>query len=279
VKNEYTDKAHQRVCDLLSALLPGDRGHVVLVFAYFDESSTQDDAPSLVVAGYVFRPSDYRAFDWEWGEALALAGVPYWHTVRAMGKPSGPFEGKAVEEVAELGAKCRNLIHRYARVGVGVSVTQSEFDALAPDGWIGRYGGAYTAALQWCLAGIREWADANDVDGVFAYFFEAGNEFQKEANDRMNLIYNDLAKRAEYRHDSHTFADGTRHHGLQAADMFAWHFARLFNKSYLGGARLRPDTKHLFNGRADLHKTYRITAEKLKQWFDAHANDLPGIGP
>jgi uncharacterized protein DUF3800 len=271
--NEITDKPHKFLCDLLSVLLPQDRGHAVLMLAFFDESSTADHEPSMVVAGYVFTPESYRQFDLDWAAALARAGVPYWHTVRSMGRPSGPFTGKTVAEVDALAVELRAAIHAYSAFGVGVSVTVREFDAMAPAGWHVKYGGAYTICLQWCLEGIAMWADNNRVEGPFAYFFEAGDSHEDEALDRMNLVYKLPAKRAGYRHASHTFADKKCHRGLQAADMFAWHYARLYNRSVLGGQRVREDTRALLTGAPpERHKAYRLQGESMRRWFNNHGS-------
>jgi hypothetical protein len=272
VTNDTPDKAHKYLCDLLSALLPQDRGSVVLMLAYFDESTTHDGTKAMCVSGYVFSPEAYRQFDLEWADALARAGVEYWHTVRSI-RPRGPFDGKTQEEVDALAAELRGVIHRHSTIGVVVSVTEDEYDALAPAGWHEKYGGAYTLCLQWCLAGIGLWAEDNKVEGPFAYFFEAGHAHQGEANTRMNLIYQNPVTRARYHHASHTFADKKLHRGLQAADMLAWHFARMYNRSVIGGEHVRPDTAHLvLGGGRGRHKTYRVEGEKLKRFFGAHGS-------
>jgi hypothetical protein len=182
-----------------------------------------------------------------------------------------PVDGKTEAEVEALATELRGVIHRHSTIGLGVSVTESEYDGLAPDGWHDKYGSAYTICLQWCLAGMRLWADENNIAGPFAYFFESGHQHQREANARMNLIYTDPVKRAEYRHASHTFADKKLHRGLQAADMFAWHYAHVYNRSVLGGEHVRPDTAHLvLGGGAGRYKTFRIGGGILREWFDAH---------
>jgi hypothetical protein len=59
-----------------------------------------------------------------------------------------------------------------------------------------------------------------------AYFFESGHKSQSEANTIMNSLFRETKMRQAFRYSAHTFADKTRFHALQAADLLAWQWCK-----------------------------------------------------
>jgi hypothetical protein len=76
------------------------------------------------------------------------------------------------------------LINDNALFGVAVSVNEPEFDSYG----ISHIGSAYSYCCWQVLAAIQSWIADNDFSGDVAYFFEAGNKYESEANTLMRRI-------------------------------------------------------------------------------------------
>jgi hypothetical protein len=254
------------LAQLLAAVLPGGKGAVVMLRAYFDESGTHEGAPALIVAGYLFEPESCVTLEREWSAALCGAGVSVFHA-KDSAHFLGEFKGMSREERDSLYVGLLGLIKRHVVLGVAVSVPQDVFDRLKPKGWEAKFGGAYAVCATLCLQAVGRWCRENSPDERVAYFFEAGHESAAEANRFMQHVVRHPFLAEEYRYNSHTFIPKRDAIPLQAADILAWGW----NKELTEGSvrpRKRPTRKSLLSLRGrPPHVMFRLETGNLPRYL------------
>jgi len=194
---------------------------VVMLQAYFDESGTHENAPAVLVAGYLFEPERCLALESDWSIALNEAGVSAFH-MKDWAASKGEFSSMGKCDRDDFYMKLLNLIKRDASKGIAAQVSQAEFDRIKPANWNDRIGGAYSVCATLCLQAIGLWCKQNWPDENIAYFFEAGHESANEASRFMDLIARSTVLTKEYRYYSHTFVKKKESTLLQTADILAW---------------------------------------------------------
>lgn len=125
------------------------------------------------------------------------------------------------------------LIKKYMSLGLCFSLQEAEFNRYKIPRTL--LENPYTWSCLMLLAGIQQWTDKIGFDGKIAYFFEAGHEYQRHANDIMSLIYSVPNMRKKYRYISHSFVDKQAVRPVQTADMLAWHQAKWIKDYYETG--------------------------------------------
>jgi hypothetical protein len=68
-----------RLLDLMDGVLPGGRGVLALLYAYFDESGTHGSATNIMVAGFVGSKTSWRRLQRDWKAVLARDQVECFH--------------------------------------------------------------------------------------------------------------------------------------------------------------------------------------------------------
>src|SRR5258708_22573673 len=91
-------------------------------------------------------------------------------------------------------------------------------------------GSKYTICALRSLTRLEQWADENKLDGRIMYLFEAGNEYQGEANGMMETIKKTPKMRTAFRYEKHDFLKKSLLPPLQSADMFVWLFQKWFSE-------------------------------------------------
>jgi hypothetical protein len=225
LKQAQPEDASYQILRNLFGVIRSD--YVLMVQAFFDESGTHDGAIVTCVAGYLFEPDQCLRFDDEWREALAAAGLKYFH-MEECAHGVAQFKGWPKPKRVEIQTKLIGIIKRRAAIGVVVSVCQQDYATVAAPG-LSQAGGAYVLCLMWCLAGVSAWVNRHNFQGSIAYFFEAGHRLQSHANRAMNSLASNPILSAQSRYGGHAFLpkdlaepDKRLVRPLQAADLLAW---------------------------------------------------------
>lgn len=248
--------------------------------AYFDESMTNERLPITSVAGYLFDPDAYLAFEGEMKAILEPHGIAYFRMSECV-HATGEFKGK--DGLCDpIERSVIQIIRKYAILGVGASINAATYQIMNP---IEGHESVYNALCQWCLWEVGRWADRNNFNGKVAYFFEEGDGDQNEADHNLKRINLDTFIKLKCRYGSHTFIPKIAMKGLQAGDSLAWFVRREAEdqeKHRVGGTprNRRKDFQALIgNTEAELHQIeHRVkpfTTDSLREFFKE--NSFPGM--
>jgi len=211
---------------LLEILLP-DGGMTLMMEAYFDESGTHQGSPVMCVAGYLFDSDQCKRLTEDWSQTLRSNGLAYFR-MSECANGTGEFKNLPMAQRIEVERKLINHIKTRMTHGFAVSMVEQELVEMAPPGFIQVFGSAYTACTMIALASVGYWATERAYKGYIAYFFESGHADMGEAAKRLFMVKGIKSHREQYRYGSHTFADKKAVPALQAADLLAWQWRKLF---------------------------------------------------
>jgi hypothetical protein len=207
---------------LLEILLPGKHGLLVVLEAYFDESA-QDGVFS--VAGFAFAKPQVKKFSKEWSKLFHPYGFCHMTDLHARQEQ---FEGIDDDEASRLCTEAINIINERTTFGVAVGCNLSEIDDFLPK-HIDGCGDAYTFCCHVAMRTLGTLVRESGFDDRIAYVFESGHKYAAEAHRFMGFAELVPALKAAYRHHSHAFVPKAGAVPLQAADIFAWEYARYWN--------------------------------------------------
>jgi hypothetical protein len=217
--------------------MPSKRGFVTVLEAYFDESERSNGM--FAVAGFAFEAAQAKKFTKEWSAVFAPYGFCHMTDLAAR---KGVFNGTAQTESDLLLKEAVEIINHRISFGVAVSCNRYEVNSLMPR-WFGGFDDAYVVCCHIAMLMMGELAfKSKRLDGV-AYFFESGHQFQAAAHRLMALLSSHPNVAELYGHRSHRFIGKTDAAPLQAADMFAWEYAKYWDETV--GQRKRPMRKSL----------------------------------
>lgn len=200
-------------------LLPDDKGLLVVLETYFDESVR--DSGTFAVAGYGLFPEQAINFSRDWREMLGPIKAFHMADLVAL---RGEFKGFTGRDRDALLRRAVELVNRDIAVAFAVSCNRTEFASIAVS--LRGLREPYSYLCMLCMQTVGNWMRATDIDGDVAYVFESGQEFQEEACDLMNLATKFKEIGELYRYRSHTFAAKCDAAPLQAADLLAWEWTK-----------------------------------------------------
>jgi hypothetical protein len=153
---------------------------------------------------------------------LNTRGIEYFHAGRCFGRYD-EFDVLGESEKSALFEELISLIKRTARVGLVCGLSEESFTTAIRRNKLRRFSGSmYTACVLRSLDLIQSWADEENFDGKIVYVFEAGHEFEGEADAMLTQIVDVPEHRERLRYGGHQFAPKLEHPPLQAADLFLW---------------------------------------------------------
>jgi hypothetical protein len=196
--------------------------------AYFDESDRTDGSEPISVAGYIFKPTAYKAFCREWKRMLLSGPTPttHFHMTNLYARDY-EYEGWTIEDRAAYLHLAVAAARKHKFCGVSVLFSQSDFERLAPPLFKFQYSSIYSCACQMALRTTAFWMDNHRCFLPIAYAFESGHRFWDEADGILRGLSQYPEMKRDYRYRTHFSMDKEDSYGLQAADMLAWIFARL----------------------------------------------------
>src|SRR5205823_657706 len=100
---------------------------------------------------------------------------------------NAPLQALSKSERIKVQTSMIECIRRRTLLGLAVTVNIDEFARLIPKHPL--IGSAYTFCTHVIIGGVQDWIKKNSYDGDVAYFFEAGHENEREANQIMERIF------------------------------------------------------------------------------------------
>lgn len=239
LRDARVERSTTDTIDVVEAVLRGVRGVVVVFEAYFD-ASERDGGSTFVLAGLAFRKSHARKFNAEWHAEFSKYGGCH---MRDLAHATGQFKSAGRQECARLGKRAIEIIRSRAMFGTAVSCDLNEVAGLLPKGVEGLEH-AYPICARLCMHSIGSLVGKARLPGSVAYFFESGDRYYKAANRFLEKLVSAEAGdafRQVCRYHSHTFLPKCAL--LEAADMFAWEYAKYVDETV--NKRRRPMRRSL----------------------------------
>jgi hypothetical protein len=222
--------------------------------AFLDESGTDTNSTSVVVAGYLAPADDWNLLEAQWLDALKTRNAPYYHATDAEGKtPHGPYEGWSTEQAHELTDFMASIVGSLDNLkAVGAFIETADWlDAAKliesflhtnPELRLLRkqlFNIPFQILAKACLDIIVENLNPSlRVDETVAFIFE-DNDFKHATLSARDELKQTHPLRA--RIGSIDFEPKTQYAGLQAADLIAWSYRRVTDLRRQGGT---PDQIH-----------------------------------
>lgn len=244
----------------------------VLIRAYFDES---DDGVHgrglLVVAGYVFLPSQMRKLEPLWRKMLVKYDIPYFH-MSECNACDGIFAKSSDEECDLCARDAIKIARECTSHGVAYVMWQDEYREIFEDA--GFDCDAYSFLLWTALIHVSKWRDANRPKSGLSLLFEDGYKTKSRANELLQIMSQDPRYKQDMRVTSHSFFNKDCSYHGQAADLLAWQ-VRKANSNQLAGKPIRKDTIALIEGRSTKTIFYdRAQLISIRDKFVAHSGSM-----
>jgi hypothetical protein len=152
-------------------------------------------------------------------------------------------------------------------VAVAFSCSRAEFQALA--GPLRGLREPYSFCCYLCMQEMGNWIREQGIGSRISYIFEAGQNFQAEANDLMYLAANSPALRDLYCYRNHAFLDKVDAPPLQAADFLAWEWAKHRDETINKPIRqARRSLIALHGNRPERYRVRHLSGESLRTIYE-----------
>jgi hypothetical protein len=265
--------------------LPNGKGLLVVLRSFLDRGARDDADGVMCVAACLFKPPKYKQFVRRWNQMLARikpGGVPYFHATDFF-PGGGIYRGIPHQHRNAIAATLPALLNEHLYQVVAVTFHEDEFNRVASEQWKERFGSLYGVAVQMCAGALGHWANRHNYFGSIAYFCEAGQDEQPDANRVFNAMSADDALSRHIRYESHGFGRKGTIRGLEAADYFAWHWNKLDAETISRGRahpefrEWRRDFRALVFENPDKYLVYQYTGDRLAEfvrymWHDRGAD-------
>jgi len=242
----------------------------VMIEAYLD-ATAQAKTGYLGVAGYLLPKAQANKFGREWRDVLQRANATHFHASRWF--PGAPPFDVVPQQVRDTAVnELIDIIRERTEVGVVAFLSEEEFREVTSQAWRNRHGNAYVFLVKWCLFQLRIWLDEKGDPRTVAFFFEAGDRYSKQANVHLNEIAADPEKRAYWRYRAHDFLNKSDNPVLQAADLLAYEYRRLFEQRQSGppSAQIKPrgTLRRLISGQTHRYKAMWLAGQPLRDFVE-----------
>lgn len=193
---------------------------------------------------------------------------------------NAPFDRLTKDECIEIEKEMIDHIKAHAKAGICTSVSDQLLREIPVDP-VDPHGSAYTLLCYHSLLAVREWVRRTGFDGSIAYFFEAGDRFQRQAANMMGTVFLLREEREAFRYAGHAFVDKAKVRPVQTADVLAWHVVT-DRRRYLEGKGRRADfnellecetfQRHLSRNDLLIKRAFwaELPADVKERWVDAH---------
>lgn len=197
--------------------------------AYFDDSGTHNDSATVVVAGFVSLPTQWKRFIREWNKAKLEYGFTEFHFAcfLANNKDSDFADTRKWNDKykATVLRKLRTLAAQHSIHAFSVSVSRRDYDELVVGDLRKDLGEHFTYAVRAVLGFIENWRIENGIDEPIEYIFST---MKGQPKREIDGVFDGAAKlegaqlrRFGIRPGCHSFRDMREILPLQAADLLA----------------------------------------------------------
>jgi len=251
----------------LDVLLPGKGGVLAVLHAYFDASSRQTGI--FTVAGLAFAKEQVAKFDKEWWALFGKYGGCH---MKDLTHGTGGFRGIGTPEAGELLKSAVKIINGRISFGVSVSCNTQELNSLLPT-WIQGFEHAYPVCCHLAMLFLGTHIGDNFRGEEIAYFFETGDDYSASAHKFMQRITQMPVLKDKCLYHSHSFIEKKDALSLQAADIWAWEWAKYWDETaFTHSRKMRKSLVALIakNGALDSkrHKITYLKGDPLKRWAE-----------
>ena len=233
------------------------------VEAYFDESEREDG--TFVVAGYGLFPGNVRRFNRRWKNMLGSIKVFHMADLVAL---QGEFEDFTRADSNDLIKRAAAIVAAEIEVAIAFSFSRADFQAVASQ--LRGLREPYSFCCYLCMQEMGNWIREQGIGSRVSYFFEAGQEFQAEANDLMHLAAIPTV-RDLYCYQSHDFLkkNDAPAPPLQAADFLAWEWSKHRHETVNESKRpTRFSLIALYGNRPERYRTRHLSREALRSIYE-----------
>jgi hypothetical protein len=214
---------------------------VIDLRGYFDESGTHWQSEIIVVGGYVNPARDWRRLEIKWRKALEKADVPYFHaTDLEANPPRGVYKGWSRAEADKFVDRMTRIASEYAGRAFGVHIKRvvwlQAMAFIVSELENRPHKLPFFVAAKNCIDVVVDEAASRLPEGESVGFVFEENDYKKAMMDGY-----DLAKQSHPKSDRFgtlAFACKERFAGLQAADLFAWHYRKIKEAELTGRRRI-----------------------------------------
>lgn len=195
-----------------------------MLHAFFDETGTHGNAEITGVAGLLYDKAGALEFESEWGRRTVDLKKPF-RTAACVAQRDA-FENWPTEDRERLLYDLAHLIVRTRRLGFVSTVCQEEFNEyINKNPKIRQFvGTVYSLCLVSCVRNICDYAIEHEKHLYF--WFEAGNEHQKEAANFIRRMKNNKNLEEAKVIDGFSFITKANNSVLCSADFLAWQWQK-----------------------------------------------------
>ncbi len=234
--------------------------------SYLDESEREG---ILGVAGYVFTSQQAKKLSALWRPMLRKARPHPVEVLHMTDLMNCKEEFYGYEEADQHNLICRavEIINVTLLAGAAVSCNIAEFKAMAPRG-LPFHKNPYPFLCSMVIASIAGWLAKSGLQGDVAYFFEAGNPYEAQANQLMARVQRDAEVRRQSRYKSHSFLDKRDAVPLQAADVLVWEWTKFYAQTYTTRRRrMRKSLRALLERDVTKYRASHLQGDTLAAYF------------
>lgn len=213
-------------CQLIDVITSWDKRRTIVMLSAYCDASVRAKSGIFCVAGLAFGVDRAKKIDREWRR---LFGTKICH-MTDLHTQNGEFAKIPKPETIRLHKAAIALISEYASFGVAASVDIAEAEAVLPKSspnglevTLEGFRTPYAVCASAVMTGLGVMANPNT--GI-AYVFEAGDEFQSESHRFICDFSQSEPAKTTQQYLSHTYAGKSEAPLLQAADVFAWEWAK-----------------------------------------------------
>lgn len=201
---------------------------VAALTAYFDDSGTHDDSSTVVVAGFVSPPNQWRRFTREWAKAGTEYGFSEFHFAEflANNKESDFADTKKWNDKykASVLRRLSSIAAQHSVRAFSASVSRADYDELVKGVFRHDVGGHFTFVVRAVLGFIEQWRADQGIKEPIEYIFSTMTGQPKREIDG---VFDGALKSDDPLHKfgvvpgCHSFRDMRQILPLQAADLLA----------------------------------------------------------
>jgi hypothetical protein len=159
------------------------------------------------------------------------------------------------------------VINRRIFLGVSISVNVNEVARLSPT-WVEGFGHADPVCCHLVLASISNAIRSAGLNYDVMYTFEAGQEYQAEANSFIDRYVLSPLGKTYYQYRGHAFIPKNDALPLQAADLLAWEWTKFRDETMEQGIRpIRNSLKALLESHPDRYIVSHCTGASLEKYL------------
>lgn len=196
--------------------------------AHFDDSGTHGDSHTIVVAGFVSLPVQWRRFTREWNKAKSEYGFQVFRFAEFLANAEGSeFEDKkkwSDRYKAIVLRSLREIAFRHSIQAFSASVGRADYEEIVVGHLRERFGSPFTWVVRSVMGFIEKWRAGNDISEPIEYIFDTMHDLPKREIDGIfdgALKGDDVLQRYGIHPGCHSFGDEREILPLQAADLLA----------------------------------------------------------